>query len=90
MSLPDTNTVPHHCKIAGRADALFSDDAIALIHNASRGHPRAVNNLALHALTAAFATDHAIVDEKAARDRDQRKRRGLNPIRVDPTRTAST
>ena len=67
MSLPDTNTVPHHCKIAGRADALFSDDAIALIHNASRGHPRAVNNLALHALTAAFATDHAIVDEKAAR-----------------------
>ena len=67
MSLPDTDTVPHHCKIAGRADALFSDDAIALIHNASRGHPRAVNNLALHALTAAFATDHAIVDEKAAR-----------------------
>jgi len=67
MSLPDTDTVPHHCKIAGRADTLFSDDAIALIHNASRGHPRAVNNLALHALTAAFATDHAIVDEKAAR-----------------------
>ena len=67
MSLPDTDTVPHHCKIAGRADTLFSDDAIALIHNASRGHPRAVNNLALHALTAAFAADHAIVDEKAAR-----------------------
>ena len=37
MSLPDTDTVPHHCKIAGRADTLFSDDAIALIHNASRG-----------------------------------------------------
>ena len=41
--------------------------AIALIHNASRGHPRAVNNLALQALTAASAADHAIVDEKAAR-----------------------
>lgn len=40
---------------------------MGLIHNASRGHPRAVNNLALHALTAAFAADHAIVDEKAAR-----------------------
>jgi type II secretory pathway predicted ATPase ExeA len=51
----------------GRSDTLFSDDAIELIHNASRGHPRAVNNLALHALTAAFAADHAIVDEKAAR-----------------------
>jgi type II secretory pathway predicted ATPase ExeA len=50
----------------GRSDTLFSDDAIELIHNASRGHPRAVN-LALHALTAAFAADHAIVDEKAAR-----------------------
>jgi len=36
MSLPDTDTVPHHCKIAGRADTLFPDDAIALIHNASR------------------------------------------------------
>ena len=59
--------IRHHCKIAGRADTLFSEDAIGLIHNASRGHPRAVNNLALHALTAAFAADHAIVDEKAAR-----------------------
>ena len=36
----------------------------ALIHNASRGRPRAVNNLGLHALTVA---DHAVVDEKAAR-----------------------
>ena len=49
------------------SDTLFSDDAIGLIHNASRGHPRAVNNLALHALTAAFAAEHAIVDENAAR-----------------------
>lgn len=35
--------------------------------NASRGYPRAVNNLAVNALTAAFARDSAIVDEKAAR-----------------------
>jgi len=64
MSGADTaDYIRHHCKI-GRADTLFSEDAIALIHNASRGHPRAVNNLALHALTAAFAADHAIVDEK--------------------------
>ena len=68
MSTADTaDYIRHHCKIAGRSDTLFSDDAIALIHNASRGHPRAVNNLALHALTAAFAADHTIVDEKAAR-----------------------
>ena len=68
MSPADTaDYIGHHCNIAGRADTLFSDDAITLIHNASRGHPRAVNNLALHALTAAFAADHAIVDEKSAR-----------------------
>ena len=59
--------ITHHIKIAGRSDTLFSDDAITLIHNAARGYPRAVNNLALNALTAAFARNAAIVDEKAAR-----------------------
>lgn len=49
------------------SDALFADDAMTLIHNASRGHPRAVNNLALHALTAAFAAGHSIVGGRAAR-----------------------
>jgi type II secretory pathway predicted ATPase ExeA len=57
----------HHLKIAGRTDTLFSADAITLIHNASRGYPRAVNNLAVNALTAAFARHSTIVDEKAAR-----------------------
>src|SRR6478736_4378246 len=57
----------HDIKIAGRADTLFSADAITLIHNAARGYPRAVNNLAINALTAAFARNQAIVDEKAAR-----------------------
>ncbi len=59
--------ISHHCKIAGRADPLFSDDAVTLIHNAARGYPRAVNNLAVHALTAAFAAKTSIVDEKSAR-----------------------
>lgn len=59
--------ITHHVKIAGRADTLFSTDAVTLIHNASRGYPRAVNNLAVAALTAAFARNSAIVDEKAAR-----------------------
>jgi type II secretory pathway predicted ATPase ExeA len=66
MDAADTaDYIHHHSNIAGRADTLFSEDAIALIHNVSRGHPRAINNLAVHALTAAFAADHAIVDEKA-------------------------
>ena len=57
----------HHRKLAGRSDTLFSDDAAALIHQASRGLPRAVNNLALQALIATFAANKTIVDESAAR-----------------------
>ncbi|BBY58454.1 hypothetical protein MSAR_38060 [Mycolicibacterium sarraceniae] len=68
MAPADTaDYIGHHATIAGRTDTLFSDDAITLIHNAARGYPRAVNNLAVHALTAAFAAKAAIVDEKAAR-----------------------
>ena len=55
----------HHLALAGRDDTLFSDDAIALVHQTSRGYPRAVNNLALQALVAAFAADKAIVDESS-------------------------
>ena len=57
----------HHVGLAGRSDTLFSDDATALIHQTSRGYPRAVNNLALQALVAAFASDKTIVDESSTR-----------------------
>jgi type II secretory pathway predicted ATPase ExeA len=57
----------HHLKLAGRSDALFSDDAIALIHQVSRGLPRAVNNLAVQSLVAAYASNKGIVDESSAR-----------------------
>ena len=57
----------HHLKLVGRSDQLFSDDATALIHQTSRGLPRAVNNLALQALVATFAANKTIVDESAAR-----------------------
>jgi type II secretory pathway predicted ATPase ExeA len=59
--------VSHHLKLAGRSDTLFSDDALALIHQVSRGLPRAVNNLAIQALVATYATNKAIVDEPSAR-----------------------
>jgi type II secretory pathway predicted ATPase ExeA len=36
-----------------------------LIHNASRGYPRAINNLCVNALTSAFTRNSSIVDEKA-------------------------
>jgi type II secretory pathway predicted ATPase ExeA len=68
--MSDTETsdyIHHHIKLAGRADTLFTTDAITVIHTASRGYPRAINNIAVHALTAAYAAGNPIVDEKAAR-----------------------
>jgi len=68
MDAAETKTyLAHHLKLAGRSDSLFSDDATALIHQISRGLPRAVNNLAVQALIAAFATNKTIVDESSAR-----------------------
>jgi type II secretory pathway predicted ATPase ExeA len=61
------NYIRHHLALAGRSDTLFSDDATALIHQTSRGYPRAVNNLAIQALIAAFAANKTIVDESSTR-----------------------
>jgi len=62
-----TAYIGHHLNLAGRADTLFSDDAAALIHQVSRGLPRAINNLAIQSLVAAYAAKKAIVDESSAR-----------------------
>jgi len=59
---------PAEFREAGRSDTLFSDDAVAVIHQVSRGLPRMVNNLCVQSLVAAFSTGKAIVDESAARD----------------------
>jgi type II secretory pathway predicted ATPase ExeA len=68
MQTAETKTyLAHHLKLAGRADTLFSDDAADLIHQVSRGLPRAVNNLAVQALVAAFAANKPLVDESSAR-----------------------
>lgn len=62
-----TAYIAHHLNLAGRADTLFSDDAAALIHQVSRGLPRAINNVAIQSLVAAYAAKKAIVDESSAR-----------------------
>ncbi len=68
MDLKETlGYVRHHLFLVGRTDAVFSDDAVAVIAHAARGLPRAVNNLALQALVATFAADKAVVDEQAAK-----------------------
>jgi type II secretory pathway predicted ATPase ExeA len=59
--------IRHHLTLAGRDGDLFSDDAIAQIHEASRGKPRTVNNLAIAALVATYAAGKKMVDNSAAR-----------------------
>jgi type II secretory pathway predicted ATPase ExeA len=58
--------IAHHIKLAGREDTLFSDDAIALIAEVSRGLPRQINNLATQSLIAAYAQKKSICDERSA------------------------
>jgi type II secretory pathway predicted ATPase ExeA len=59
--------INHHIKLAGRTETLFSDDAVALIHQTSRGYPRVINNLAVGALLAALTANKTIVDESSTR-----------------------
>ena len=68
MTEPETASyITHHIKLAGRSDTLFTSDAATLIHATARGYPRAVNNLAIAALVAAFAAGKTIIDESSAR-----------------------
>ena len=59
--------IRHHLELAGRTDQLFTDDAIAQIHHAARGLPRAVNNIATAALIATAGAGKNLVDDASAR-----------------------
>jgi type II secretory pathway predicted ATPase ExeA len=68
MTGPETRDyLTHHLQLVGRTDTIFTEDAADLIHQTSRGLPRAVNNLALQALVATYLADKTIVDQSAAR-----------------------
>ncbi len=68
MNLAETSGyLRHHLALAGRSDVLFSDDALLVIHQAARGLPRAINNIALQALIATFSDKKSIVDQSAAK-----------------------
>ena len=72
-----TSYITHHLTLAGRPGPLFSDDATALIHATSRGLPRAINNLAIQALIAAYACRKAIVQRIQRPRRSRRSHRRL-------------
>ena len=59
--------IKHHLAVAGRAQPLFADDAVARLHQAANGLPRALNNLALAALMAAAAEGRDLVDDTCAK-----------------------
>ena len=59
--------VRHHLEEAGRTADLFTDDAIAQIHQAARGKPRTVNNICIAALIATAGAGKNLVDQAAAR-----------------------
>ena len=57
----------HHLALAGRTEPLFADDAMARLHQASLGLPRALNNLARDAIIAAAAANKDLVDDLCAK-----------------------
>ncbi len=59
--------IRHHLEQAGRTTELFTDDAIAQIHQAARGKPRTVNNIAIAALIVTAGTGKNLVDHASAR-----------------------
>ena len=59
--------IRHHLEAAGRTADLFTDDAITQIHQAARGKPRTVNNIAVAALIATAGAGKNLVDHAAAR-----------------------
>jgi len=52
----------HHLKVAGLDRQVFTDDAIAMIYQFSKGIPRRINNLCRYALVAAIEADNPVVD----------------------------
>lgn len=67
MTAPETTKyVETHLAWAGRTDRLFSDDALTIIHQSSRGYPRAINNLAVAAMIAAYTAGKTIIDQSSA------------------------
>lgn len=55
----------HHLKVAGLERQIFTDDAIRLIYQYSKGIPRRINNICRYAIVAAVVADSATVDAEA-------------------------
>lgn len=69
MDLPETSEyIMHRCRIAGRVEPIFSDKAVTLIHNASRGIPREINNICDLCLVIGMGNKAQAIGEAIAQD----------------------
>ena len=63
LDAEETNRyLAHRLRVAGRAEPLFTADAVAAVHARTGGLPRRVNQLAANALLEGFAREAARVD----------------------------
>ena len=66
-TLDDTHTVnyiAHRLKMAGRSDQIFTEEAIKLVFDFTRGTPREINNLCDIALLVGCSKQIRVIDEK--------------------------
>ncbi|MBI4667632.1 MAG: hypothetical protein HY747_00355 [Elusimicrobia bacterium] len=56
--------IAYRLKLAGRTRPIFSDEAVTLLFNYSKGLPRMINTLAHEALYRAALEEKTLVDEK--------------------------
>lgn len=71
----------HRITVGGRGEPLFSDAAVRMIHQLSRGVPRVINSLASMSLLEGFARDEKMIDESIVYS--AAKEIGLNGYRKD-------
>jgi type II secretory pathway predicted ATPase ExeA len=78
--------IEHRLRIAGRNEALFNDQAIALIAGASRGVPRLINSLCDLALVYGYSARKKLIDaEMAQAVLQDREKMGLSAPKQGPT-----
>jgi general secretion pathway protein A len=58
--------IRHRCRLVGREEPLFSDSAINLIYNASRGIPREINNICDLCLVIGLGNKVSFINEDIA------------------------
>ena len=66
-TLDDTHTanyIAHRLKMAGQADPIFTEEAVKLVFDFTRGTPREINNLCDIALLVGCSKQIRVIDEK--------------------------